>query len=249
MKSESDDRSGAFIPGIYEYCDRWCERCSMAHRCECFAAELQAFDDQASRDPLAEIATQAAMEMKIVPSELESARDGVWDRLRRAETHELSCAAKAYFESASRWLDLEGVVGLIARETDVFKTRVSLDLPGSDPCGDAFRFYDAIELVDRYQSVVWLMLVRALSSFETEEGAGGGPELPRDSDGSAKVALIAMDRSIAAWAVLREHLPEEEGALLDLLQRLMRLRRQTEDRFPAARSFVRPGFDQVERDP
>src|SRR5688500_10207507 len=33
-----------FIPGIYNYCDRWCERCALSHRCLNYAME-QADDD------------------------------------------------------------------------------------------------------------------------------------------------------------------------------------------------------------
>ena len=28
-----------FIPGIYNYCDRWCERCPLTARCRVFAME------------------------------------------------------------------------------------------------------------------------------------------------------------------------------------------------------------------
>jgi hypothetical protein len=69
---------------------------------------------------------------------------------------------------------------------------------------------------------------------------------PRDSDGSEKVALIAMDRSLAAWGELYHHFPESQDEILDLLVHLDRLRRRTEQEFPAAREFVRPGFDEVE---
>jgi hypothetical protein len=61
--------------------------------------------------------------------------------------------------------------------------------------------------------------------------------------GSAKVALAAIDRSVAAWARLRERLDGETDAILDLLVRLERLRRATEREFPQARAFKRPGFD------
>ena len=30
---------GDFIPGIYNYCDRWCERCLYTDRCRTFAME------------------------------------------------------------------------------------------------------------------------------------------------------------------------------------------------------------------
>ncbi len=71
-------------------------------------------------------------------------------------------------------------------------------------------------------------------------------EFPKDSDGSAKVALIAMDRSIAAWGELHRHFPDAEDDILDLLAHLDRLRRHAEQEFPAARAFVRPGFDDTE---
>jgi hypothetical protein len=70
--------------------------------------------------------------------------------------------------------------------------------------------------------------------------------LLRDSDGSAKVALIAIDRSIAAWGAMRNHFPEQEDTILDLLVHLDRLRRKIEKTFPDARAFVRPGFDTAE---
>ena len=66
---------------------------------------------------------------------------------------------------------------------------------------------------------------------------------PKDSDGSAKVALIAVDRSIAAWSKLLRTFPERETETLEILAHLVRLRREAEQEFPHARAFVRPGFD------
>jgi len=40
-----------FIPGIYNYCDRWCERCPLSHRCLNYAMEKSEDDgDPAGRD-------------------------------------------------------------------------------------------------------------------------------------------------------------------------------------------------------
>ena len=67
---------------------------------------------------------------------------------------------------------------------------------------------------------------------------------PKDFDGSAKVALIGIDRSLAAWAGMLATLPEEEDNLYKILIHLEQLRRKTEAEFPNARSFIRPGFDE-----
>ncbi len=43
-------QSGRFIPGIYNYCDRWCERCSMSSRCSVFAIDRKLFPDSEAAD-------------------------------------------------------------------------------------------------------------------------------------------------------------------------------------------------------
>ncbi len=52
-----------------------------------------------------------------------------------------------------------------------------------------------------------------------------------------------MDRSLAAWTILLRAFPQQETETLRLLAYLDRIRRLTEQEFPQARAFVRPGFD------
>ena len=67
---------------------------------------------------------------------------------------------------------------------------------------------------------------------------------PKDSDGSAKVALIGLDRSIGAWAALHSQFPDRTDDILDILLHLDRLRKRVDQVFAEARAFVRPGFDE-----
>ena len=39
------------IPGIYNYCDRWCERCPATARCLTYAMELDALEEKFDADP------------------------------------------------------------------------------------------------------------------------------------------------------------------------------------------------------
>jgi len=39
-----------FIPGIYNYCDRWCERCAYTSKCFLFATEKKQFPDDGAKD-------------------------------------------------------------------------------------------------------------------------------------------------------------------------------------------------------
>ena len=87
--------------------------------------------------------------------------------------------------------------------------------------------------------------MRALSARKTEEEDPEFAEQPKDSDGSAKVALIGIDRSIAAWRLMQLSLPERAEFVVPLILQLARLRNRLERHFPDARSFVRPGFDET----
>jgi hypothetical protein len=59
------------------------------------------------------------------------------------------------------------------------------------------------------------------------------------------VALIGIDRSIAAWRLAQLSLPERAASIVPLILQLERLRQRIEASFPAARDFVRPGFDEI----
>jgi len=58
------------------------------------------------------------------------------------------------------------------------------------------------------------------------------------------VALIGIDRSIAAWRMMQLSLPDRVESIVPLILQLDRLRRRLERSFPQARDFVRPGFDE-----
>jgi hypothetical protein len=67
---------------------------------------------------------------------------------------------------------------------------------------------------------------------------------PRDYDGSAKVALLAVQRSIHAWSQLFGILPEKEDDFLQILSMLQKIKTMAEKEFPNALAFIRPGFDE-----
>jgi hypothetical protein len=101
---------------------------------------------------------------------------------------------------------------------------------------------DAIEVIRWYQFMPAAKIARGF--MRNDLGVEGDP-VQNDSNGSVKVALIAIDRSIAAWGRLKSFLPEKAGGVLPILARLETLRRHTEQEFPNARDFIRPGFDEV----
>ncbi len=246
-----------FISGIYNYCDRWCERCPFTSRCMNFALSEEQFSDAQTHDINNQAFWQKLSEIFQITLEMvkETAqREGIdldsldlqatsdEDRILRhnAESHECSRAAKAYVEMVKNWFDSSK--GLFEKKADELNLQARLELPNSDPAKEAAELEDSVDVIRWYLHFIYFKLVRAVRGT-LEETSQILDEFPKDSDGSAKVALIAIDRSIAAWGRIRKHFPERDDDILDILVQLDRLRRKTEKIFPEARAFVRPGFD------
>ncbi|HKR12841.1 MAG TPA: hypothetical protein VJT15_12350 [Pyrinomonadaceae bacterium] len=219
------------ISGIYNYCDRWCERCPLTSRCLVYATEKEEDGSsqthdltneafwrklgtifQETRDMIAEWTREAAIDLDRAEEEDDPSQRK--KKRRQVDNHPLACAGKKYANDASDWFrELDQVVD-----------------------------WDAREVIQWYQYQIAVKTMRARSARIDEQET---TDFPQDSDGSAKVALIGIDRSIGAWRLMQLSLPERESSIVPLILQLERLRQRIEKAFPEAREFVRPGFDEI----
>jgi hypothetical protein len=265
-------RDPKFISGIYNYCDRWCERCSFSNRCLTFAMEREEEENDGDADPAdRDVANQKFWDklqrrfhetLKMVRADAKKRgidlddpklQDAVAEREREerrlaSKNLPLARVAQAYSKAAEKWFD--GAKPLLEEKVSELKTQVELEI--GDPKGEVEKLSDYTDVIRWYQHFIYVKLRRAISSRATRDTETDEElrEIFNDSDGSAKIALIAMDRSIAAWSGLREALSGDGAdSILDLLAQLSKIRRETEEMFPHARAFVRPGFDQLDGNP
>jgi hypothetical protein len=238
------------ISGIYNYCDRWCERCPLTSRCLVYATEKEEDDSsrahdhtneafwrklgtifQETRDMIAEWAREAGIDLNRAEEEDDAAQRK--RKRQQVDNHPLACAGKKYANDASDWFrELDQIV-------EVSDGHVSeRDLEPVE------WLEDAREVIQWYQYQIAVKTMRALSA-RIDEREAETTDCLKDSDGSAKVALIGIDRSIGAWRLMQLSLPEREGSIVPLILQLERLRQRIEKSFPEARDFVRPGFDEV----
>ncbi|MCH7514212.1 MAG: hypothetical protein IH947_09780, partial [Bacteroidetes bacterium] len=106
--------------------------------------------------------------------------------------------ANRYTKIVNAWFDKSEV---IFKDKGIeLEGKVLMELPGSDPEHELHLLTDAVDVIRWYQYQIFVKIKRALHGVvedmtdpvEVEEG------FPKDSDGSAKVALIGIDRSIGA---------------------------------------------------
>ena len=256
-----------YISGVYNYCDGWCERCAFTERCRNFAMRIE-FEEMAenrreereSDEALAELLDPLDDfdDLDDLPVESPAVDDFPepedWEivaymaeeeRIRaRIKAHPLTQAAEAYIGMASDWFDFgHGQDRRAGGRAPLIEPQ-----PGSDEIeSESEQVKDAVEVIRWYQLFIAVKIQRALHSLESEARE---PEfwedMPRDSEGTAKIALIAIDRSTGAWATLMEAFPARRTETLPILALLTRLRYDLEVEFPNAWVFVRPGFDENE---
>lgn len=219
-----------FIVSIFNYCDRWCERCPLTARCRVFAMTAEV-DFELDHGPL----TKPMAERQ----------------------------AEAMAQRRSRWddelgVDLEEIQREVDRNPEAYRLpdikleHLELDTRAQDLTVDLFRWFkeqsltqataaDPIEVLHHFGFFVGAKIHRALQGLAVEE-----EPLEPDSDvhGSAKAALLGLERMREAWQqlVVGQIVAEKDAAPFVattawLIQEIDRL-------IPEARAFVRPGFDE-----
>ncbi len=173
--------------------------------------------------------------------EAAAAQEKRLDRRARSLGQRETNAALTYSHMVDEWFNNE--LRLPLRHVRSLERRVEKGLVSvASAKGELVRLNDCVEVIRWYQAFIYVKLSRAFMSL-VEEEEDRSLAAARDSSGSAKVALIAIERSIAAWVAMREMFPSETDSILEILVHLDRMRRSVKRKFPKAKSFKRPGFD------
>jgi hypothetical protein len=237
---------GRFIKGIYNYCDRWCERCPQTSHCLNFTMLEKEFSDPETHDirneafwkNLAEIFRETLELLResgkkwgieLENLDLGSDEENMRENDEAAEKHVICRAAKGYSKMVEDWF--KGREGLFFTTATFIKEGVDAE--------------EAFEVIRWYQYFIGAKITRAIRG-KMEEEEERCEEFPSDADGSAKIGLIAIDRSIGAWTVISRYNHLYAESVFKIISFLNLWRQAVEETFPRARSFIRPGFDDLD---
>jgi hypothetical protein len=231
--------SGDRIDFISAYCDSWCERCAFTTRCSAYAvkAALAMCDGDfaaavqlavgAPPDERAPERRQLEQHWKeYQPTEEELAVVGRQMAEREERIDESALTTDAHVVSTLMWDWLSAR----ANSLEYHQDRI---------------VREAFEVAAWDCHLIEAKVHRALSGRDEAEHGDAMDDDPIQNDwnGSAKVALISMERSTAALNTLAAATLDPDAAAI--AQRLHSLRLDVERTFPDAGKFVRPGFDDV----
>lgn len=243
----------AFISGIYNYCDRWCERCTLRSRCLSFSMDPELRTGEPSGEDLKSKEFwgvihenfQVALELLYESAEkwgidLNAVEDSEVEerearRERVVERSPLAREARTYAAAVDEWMERHAEY--FSERSRQIEREVEMELPGHDPIPGALALHDAVDVVRWYQYFLYPKISRALMGLEE-------PDRDRIDDvlGSVKIVLIAVERSLGAWQEVGDQLGVQDDAL-DMQIRLAKIRAGLELLVPDAAAFRRPGFD------
>jgi hypothetical protein len=230
------------IDFISSYCDRWCERCGFTARCSTFAcrAAISMCGDAAAGIELAVGSPHPVEEtpgepiggdwlddlMNVQPSAEDIAEFERHETARRVrlERVPVNAMARACRRRAMSWLKQHHDCAAAAADPVVREAR---EIVAWDVYFISAKLHRALDGRDRAQ--------------HGEDGCDDHP-VQNDWNGSAKVALISLERSELAWRLIADATTDSDASALG--DALAKLRRIVLDEFPAAMAFVRPGFDE-----
>ena len=241
-----------FISGIYNYCDRWCERCPLTHRCLLFYQESQRRmrhyeedeypddmdivlkDVQENLQGTVRMVKQAAEERGVDLEELVREEEKEETDFRRPAIANHPLRQKGHKFAMDSHHFLENLSTLLHEEQ-----RKAISVDQLDDLQDCF------EVLSWYHMQIAVKIDRALSgksrSAKLQEEFGAG--FLNDSDGSAKVAYLGIIHCVEALTKVYEWNQPFHNEITPLLQILYELVEGVDEQFPGHKTFKRPGFD------
>lgn len=230
--------SDRFIPSIYNYCDRWCERCSFKKRCRFYYNDRKLFGRQDQEISKEEFWNR----MQYIPEksryfidkeimkrgiELKDTDNASYEQIQNEiREHPLVKAGENYCLRISRW---------IYDHRDYLKQKIGRQVIAKI----VQELFHCIEIIYWDHTMIPVKISRAIHGL-IHEGMTGDPE---DANGSAKTALVLVDRSIDAWQKLLAVFHDMEAEIFEIVNQLKKLRNDILEDFPNAPEFQRPGFD------
>jgi hypothetical protein len=232
------------IPGIYNYCNRRCERCAFTRRCFHYLETCRAISVECEERLSVGRVVARSLESSVDMLRLVGRRLGVdlIDRPGGAATGGGAATAPDSPMDDPKTGPVADPLIRIARDYALTTWPIIRALrPILQVRGEAI-LLEAMATLEAFSAGISAKVFRAVWSPTGTDAAGD--RVQNDANGSAKIARLMIGEARDAWRTLMEtgqatsdSVPARLVGLLDQLDAGL------QSRFPEAMAFVRPGFD------
>ncbi|HUS93269.1 MAG TPA: hypothetical protein VM695_15535 [Phycisphaerae bacterium] len=256
-------RRRRFIPGIYNYCDRWCERCGHTARCRVFRDTERVRErherrgaDAGEMDTALGDVSRSFEKARRMLRRWAKANDLDLDRLaadgaadladrrldRKTDGHPLTAGTHELMDRCRGLLEKLRAVFDEARDDAVGRAEM-MDVAGE--IDGLRRVGDAAEVISWYHTMTHVKTRRALDGWfeagmQQERDDGAGDFALSDAAGSASVARKGLVRMKTALTVVYDWDEALRDEVLDLLVLAERLQKELESLLPGCLDFPWP---------
>lgn len=246
------------ISGIYNLCDRWCEKCSYTSRCLTFTIEQKRFPNGILSPALPGFWEQIhslfndtkellddyirlhniPMPTEKEQKEIDAQRSEVD---RKIKLNHLVVESEKYFKDVVGFMKEQNYFLPKIEESDEESEEENneQEIELFDPRPDIIK--EAIEIIIYYSPFIHVKIARTMHGIfdnEDEEDDYMGDILV-----SSRLAVVAIERSMAAWQILfNEYKPLHE-TMIEFLLKLNDLKKGIEALIPEVKTYKRPYFE------
>ena len=229
-----------FIAGVFNYCNRRCDRCSLIDRCRLYADEQR--DPETSSADTWATRVHRSIDRTLALIRRWCERDNVEVDTRPAIALSDDVAAVLRISDSTR----EDPLQKLAEHYAFAALKLAEALRRAAPVNSwPGQVLEALETIEALAIPVSSKVHRALTGYARRDAEDSEIDsVQTDWNGSAKVARLDIAESRVAWSLLlTAGRAAADSPTRQLLEQLDRIDAAIAERFPRAMEFVRPGFD------
>ena len=241
-------KSDKYIPGIYNYCDRWCEKCSYTKKCLSFEMSKSQFDSNISINNkkfwtdleksfgvVKELLNDYMEEYGIEPpSEEDNSKIEI--EMKRVDEYVKSDPIIKESRLYTK------VSGELLKEYDYFSNSFNTATKDKDKLEQIGNLQEAIEIILFYNSLIFVKLSRALHAYYSND-VNDATGMEEDQLVSARIALSAVEKSMGAWHFILDNFDTNTDKVADIILHLNQIKLGVETTIPKVVGYKRPYFD------
>ena len=237
-----------YIPGIYNYCDRWCERCCYTDKCLSFELSKSQLESNAPFDKkkfwsnlensfglVKDMLNEYMIEHGIEPPS-EEENEKIESEMKKIDedinSNPIIVESRIYTKDS----------GKLLKENDYYSSVLNKVTEEQSAKESLIELQDAIETILFYNSLIFVKLSRVFYSYYSTEFEEED-SVEDDKLISAKIAVVAIERSMAAWHFILEHFDTQSDRVVDIILHLNKIKMGIEKTIPKVLNFKRPYFD------
>jgi hypothetical protein len=241
------------ISGVHNYCDAWCERCPFTDRCAVANGRWVEDTDDKNRYTLGLWEDHQTQLLEAKAWLYENTDDynttlkpltperQIFDKEEneiRRDVHSVAVIqlSERYQKEVTEWLKLDEHKTLYSMIEDHSKMRINEQ-------GKAT--LEQFMVIQWYVYFIFVKFMRAVKGkMDDADYMDDDDDYPKDSDGSAKIALLGAERSFVAWHIWANLYTKDTALAMKMMILLQAIIKEGDKECPDARNFIRPGFDE-----